>query len=55
MPERVVAEEGFERWHGRGALGYLTLATICDGQIADPPGCSGTGRAGWRTPVSSRP
>jgi len=37
MPERVVAEEGFERWHGRGALGYLTLATICDGQIADPP------------------
>ena len=25
-PERLVAEEGYERWHGRGALGYLTLA-----------------------------
>ncbi|MBA2359067.1 MAG: hypothetical protein H0V84_11650, partial [Actinobacteria bacterium] len=25
-PERVAAEPGYERWHGRGALGYLTLA-----------------------------
>ena len=36
-PERVVSEPGYERWHGRGALGYLTLAAICDAQLADPP------------------
>jgi LDH2 family malate/lactate/ureidoglycolate dehydrogenase len=35
-PERVVAEPGYERWHGRGALGYLTLAAICDAQLAAP-------------------
>ncbi|MEK6276145.1 MAG: Ldh family oxidoreductase [Actinomycetota bacterium] len=36
-PERVLAEPGFERWEGRGALGYLTLAAICSAQLADPP------------------
>jgi (2R)-3-sulfolactate dehydrogenase (NADP+) len=36
-PQRVVGEPGYERWHGRGALGYLTLAAICDAQLADPP------------------
>lgn len=36
-PERVAAAPGFERWHGRGALGYLTLAAVCAAQIADPP------------------
>ena len=36
-PERIVAEPAFERWEGRGALGYLTLAAICDSQLADPP------------------
>jgi LDH2 family malate/lactate/ureidoglycolate dehydrogenase len=36
-PERLLAEEGFERWDGRGALGYLTLAAICDSQIFSPP------------------
>jgi len=36
-PERVVAEPGFERWEGRGALGYLTLAAICEAQLAEPP------------------
>jgi LDH2 family malate/lactate/ureidoglycolate dehydrogenase len=36
-PERIAAEDGFERWDGRGALGYLTLAAICDAQLADPP------------------
>ncbi len=36
-PERVLAEPGFERWEGRGALGYLTLAAICDAQLAEPP------------------
>ncbi len=36
-PERTIAEEGFERWEGRGALGYLTLAAVCDAQLAAPP------------------
>jgi LDH2 family malate/lactate/ureidoglycolate dehydrogenase len=36
-PERLVAEPGFERWDGRGALGYLTLAAICAEQLKDPP------------------
>jgi LDH2 family malate/lactate/ureidoglycolate dehydrogenase len=36
-PERVVSEPGYERWHGKGALGYLTLAAMCDAQLADPP------------------
>jgi LDH2 family malate/lactate/ureidoglycolate dehydrogenase len=36
-PECVVAEACYERWEGRGALGYLTLAAICDGQLEDPP------------------
>ena len=36
-PERLVAEPGFERWDGRGALGYLTLAAICRAQLEDPP------------------
>jgi (2R)-3-sulfolactate dehydrogenase (NADP+) len=36
-PERVFAEPGFERWDGRGALGYLTLAAICRAQLDEPP------------------
>ena len=36
-PERIEARPGFERWHGRGALGYLTLAAVCDSQLATPP------------------
>ncbi|HYY77526.1 MAG TPA: Ldh family oxidoreductase [Gaiellaceae bacterium] len=36
-PERVSAEEGYERWEGRGALGYLTLAAIVEAQLASPP------------------
>ncbi len=36
-PARVLAEPGFERWEGRGALGYLTLAAICKAQLTDPP------------------
>jgi (2R)-3-sulfolactate dehydrogenase (NADP+) len=36
-PQRVVRDDGFERWDGDGALGYLTLAAICDAQLADPP------------------
>src|SRR5262249_5851377 len=37
QPECVVAEACYESWEGRGALGYLTLAAICDGQLEDPP------------------
>jgi len=33
----VLAEPGFQRWEGRGAVGYLTLAAVCDAQLADPP------------------
>jgi LDH2 family malate/lactate/ureidoglycolate dehydrogenase len=33
----VIDEPGFQRWEGRGALGYLTLAAICDAQLAEPP------------------
>jgi LDH2 family malate/lactate/ureidoglycolate dehydrogenase len=36
-PARVLHEPGFERWDGRGAVGYLTLAAICDATLADPP------------------
>ena len=36
-PKVVVAEGGFERWEGRGALGYLILAAIIEAQLADPP------------------
>jgi LDH2 family malate/lactate/ureidoglycolate dehydrogenase len=36
-PERTQAEPGFERWHGRGALGYLVLDTVVRAQLADPP------------------
>jgi (2R)-3-sulfolactate dehydrogenase (NADP+) len=36
-PERVLSEPGFERWDGRGALGYLTLAAICEELVRAPP------------------
>ena len=36
-PIRVVAEPGYERWDGAGALGYLTLAAVVAAQLADPP------------------
>ena len=36
-PERVVAEEGFERWDGAGALGYLTMHAIVQAQLQRPP------------------
>jgi (2R)-3-sulfolactate dehydrogenase (NADP+) len=37
QPLREVAYPGFERWDGNGALGYLTLAAICDAQLHDQP------------------
>jgi LDH2 family malate/lactate/ureidoglycolate dehydrogenase len=36
-PTRLVAEEGFERWNGGGALGYLVLAEIVRATLANPP------------------
>ena len=33
----LVVDEGYERWDGNGAVGYLTLAAVCDAQIASPP------------------
>ena len=36
-PDLVASEPGYERWDGGGAVGYLTLAAICDAQLADPP------------------
>lgn len=36
-PERVTAEDGFERWEARGALGYLVLDAVVESQLASPP------------------
>ena len=36
-PQRVAAEPGYERWDGRRAVGYLTLAALVDTQLAEPP------------------
>lgn len=36
-PRRLVAEEGFERWDGNGALGYLVLHEIVERSLASPP------------------
>jgi (2R)-3-sulfolactate dehydrogenase (NADP+) len=36
-PRRLVSEPCYERWSGSGALGYLTLAAVCDAQIERPP------------------
>jgi LDH2 family malate/lactate/ureidoglycolate dehydrogenase len=37
QPETMEAEGSFERWHGRGALGYLVLDAVVRTQLADPP------------------
>ena len=34
---RLIAEEGFERWDGNGALGYLVLHEIVERSLASPP------------------
>ncbi len=33
-PLKVACGEGLDRWEGRGALGYVTLAAICDDLVA---------------------
>jgi LDH2 family malate/lactate/ureidoglycolate dehydrogenase len=57
-PERLVAEPGYERWDGGGALGYLTLAAVCAAQLESPPelarlvvaaNCFPTGMLGYWT------
>ena len=36
-PVRLEAENGFERWNGNGALGYLVLEEIVRATLAGPP------------------
>ncbi len=36
-PRRALLEEGFERWDGNGALGYLVLDEIVRATLASPP------------------
>jgi LDH2 family malate/lactate/ureidoglycolate dehydrogenase len=36
-PALLLAEPGFQRWDGNGALGYLTLAEVCSAQLSSPP------------------
>jgi L-2-hydroxycarboxylate dehydrogenase (NAD+) len=36
-PVKTVATPGLDRWSGAGALGYLTLAAICDDLLSAPP------------------
>lgn len=38
QPERLAADEGFERWNGGGALGYLVLDEIVRTTLEHPPG-----------------
>ena len=37
VPGREQVTQCYERWDGRGALGYLTLAAIVEAQLAEPP------------------
>jgi (2R)-3-sulfolactate dehydrogenase (NADP+) len=36
-PQRVLGDDGFERWDGAGTLGYLTLDAIVEATLAAPP------------------
>lgn len=36
-PRRVESRDGYERWDGDGALGYLTLEAVVRAQLHDPP------------------
>jgi LDH2 family malate/lactate/ureidoglycolate dehydrogenase len=37
VPAKAASYPGFDHWEGRGALGYLTLAAICDDLVRNPP------------------
>ena len=36
-PELLEEEEGFQRWHGGGAIGYLVLGRVVRAQLESPP------------------
>ena len=36
-PELIEESEGFQRWHGRGAIGYLVLGRVVRAQLEHPP------------------
>jgi LDH2 family malate/lactate/ureidoglycolate dehydrogenase len=36
-PSLLEAEDGFQRWHGGGAIGYLVLGRVVRAQLAAPP------------------
>jgi LDH2 family malate/lactate/ureidoglycolate dehydrogenase len=36
-PARVLADDGYERWSGAGALGYIVLEEIVRATLANPP------------------
>ena len=36
-PELLEEEDGFQRWHGGGAIGYLVLGRVVRAQLASPP------------------
>jgi len=36
-PELLEEEDGFQRWHGRGAIGYLVLGRVVRAQLVSPP------------------
>jgi LDH2 family malate/lactate/ureidoglycolate dehydrogenase len=36
-PEAIEVEESFERWHARGAIGYLVLDAVVRAQLERPP------------------
>ena len=37
VPGRIQVTQCYEVWDGRGALGYLTLAAVCEAQLVEPP------------------
>ena len=47
-PALLEEGDGFQRWHGRGAIGYLVLGRVVSAQLASPPAhprlvvCEGT-------------
>ncbi|HZT93590.1 MAG TPA: Ldh family oxidoreductase [Gaiellaceae bacterium] len=38
QPTLLDDEEGFQRWHGGGAIGYLVLGRVVRAQLESPPG-----------------
>jgi LDH2 family malate/lactate/ureidoglycolate dehydrogenase len=36
-PARLEQEDGFDRWHGNGAIGYLVLGRVVRAQLEQPP------------------